>query len=39
MESKTYILKNGIEVKSIPIGKANIHIGEKNNRLTIYAIL
>lgn len=35
MEDKTYILKNGIIVKSIPIGKANIHIGDKNNRLTI----
>ena len=36
MENKTYILKNGIVVKSIPIGKANIHIGDKNNRLIIY---
>lgn len=30
-----YILKNNLEIEAIPIGKANIHIGDKNNRLTI----
>ena len=35
MTGKKYILKNGIEVEAIDIGKANIKIGEKNNRLII----
>ena len=30
-----YILKNGDQIESIDIGKANIIIGQKNNRLTI----
>lgn len=30
-----YILKNGQQVESIPIGKAKITIGLKNNRLTV----
>lgn len=32
---KTYILKNGDMITAIPIGKANIIIGDKNNQLTI----
>ena len=30
-----YILKNGQQIESIDIGKANIKIGQRNNRLTI----
>lgn len=30
-----YILKNGAEVESIPVGKTKIQIGEKRNRLTV----
>lgn len=30
-----YILKNGEQIQSIQVGKANIVLGQKNNRLTI----
>ena len=30
-----YILKNGTEVESVPVGKTKIQIGEKRNRLTV----
>lgn len=35
MKNNFYTLKDGTVIQAIPIGKANIVIGEKNNRLTI----
>ena len=35
MADKLYTLKNGDIIEAIDIGKANIIIGDKNNRLTI----
>lgn len=35
MVNDKYILKNGEQIVAIEVGKANIQIGQKNNRLTI----
>ena len=34
-QEKQYILKDGTKINNIEIGRANIIIGQKNNRLTI----